>query len=159
MKLVVCKNNLEAKFCTKVPTLVKNGLKIIINKIPKNTPFKKAELEEPLKSHYFYNFRNIDNFDEIFFTRDPFSRFVASYRDKIERIEGRQFFYDKITRPLLQVKYPNSLTPKYGWSWNSGTFSNLTMTPFSRTKGFGPKLRNLEIWERSSFSIMYTYNL
>lgn len=65
---------------------------------------------------------------EIFFTREPFSRFVGSFRDKIERLDGRQYYYETVTLPILQQKYPSADLPKYGWDWDFGKTSNLTMT-------------------------------
>ena len=67
-------------------------------------------------------------YSEIFFTREPFSRFVGSYRDKIERLTGRQYYYDRVTRPILQLKYPNTYLPLLGEDWNHGATSNLKMS-------------------------------
>jgi len=63
---------------------------------------------------------NHKQYEEIFFTREPFSRFVGCYRDKIERLVGRQYYYATVIIPILQIKYPSAYLPIRGEHWNHG---------------------------------------
>lgn len=82
----------------------------------------------------------------VYFARDPFTRLLGSYRDKIERLEGRQFFYTTVTQVILRAKYPKAHLPFWGTSWYHGKCNNLTVTfenvveyiTFEQITGFDP---------------------
>ena len=65
---------------------------------------------------------------QTFFTREPLSRLVGSYRDKIVRTEGREYYYEVFTKKILQTKYPRSAIPKNGVDWKDGEKMKLTLS-------------------------------
>ena len=91
----------------------------------------------PLRSNYAYELsknwklelsEKYNSLKKTFFTREPLSRLVGSFRDKIQRLQGRDYFYEEITMKILALKYPNSRIPKNPMEWNFGIESNLTLT-------------------------------
>ena len=64
----------------------------------------------------------------VYFAREPFTRLLGSYRDKIERLKGRQFYYESVTQNILRTKYPKAYLPLWGTGWNHGKCNNLTVT-------------------------------
>ena len=91
--------------------------------------------------------------EKTFFTREPLSRLVGSYRDKIVRTEGREYYYEIFTKQILSTKYPNSAIPKNGVDWKDGKSTNLTMSFQNvvefllgeKLSGFNPQLQAFQI--------------
>ena len=50
--------------------------------------------------------------------REPLVRFVASYKDKIERYNGEIYYYKLITAKILGTKYPQAMLPSSQTEWH-----------------------------------------
>ena len=57
------------------------------------------------------------SFPLVTLVREPLVRFVASYKDKIERYGGEEYYYKLITAKILGTKYPRSMLPSSQTEW------------------------------------------
>ena len=51
------------------------------------------------------------NLTSIVFARDPMSRLVSAWKDKIDRVYGHQYYYKKFTRHILAKFNPGVPIP------------------------------------------------
>ena len=57
-----------------------------------------------------FKFEN-SSLTSIVFARDPMSRLVSAWKDKIDRIYGHAYYYKHFTRRILSLLHPNVLIP------------------------------------------------
>ena len=51
------------------------------------------------------------NLTSILFTRDPLTRLVSAWKDKIDRVYGHEYYYNHFTKNILAMFHPKTPIP------------------------------------------------
>ena len=88
-----------------------------------------ASISEYLVGRHHELIDTVKQLPVLAIVREPLVRFLASYKDKIQRTSGRQFYYNTITARILDAKYPNSAIPSSQHEWEmTKTKTGLVLT-------------------------------